>query len=120
MNIELLGLYPVRKDVHLIECVIKGTPDETVRMGDFIQPLPGVKPSSWQVAYDEHLLNRSGTDGFNIHEPQGIRIEMDLRMAFFMHYLDLGRPLCSPVGELPLPGETPMPERLKFMKYKPD
>jgi hypothetical protein len=118
MTIEFLGLYPVQKNVHLIECMVRGTPDEVVRIGDFTQPLPGVKRSSWQVAYDEYLLNRSGTDGFDIFEPQGIRIEMDLRMAFFMHFLDLRLPILSPVGELRLPSETPMPERLKFLKYQ--
>jgi len=87
-------------------------------MGDVTQPRAGVDRSSWQVAYDEHLLNRSGSDGFAIFEPEGIRIEMDLRMAFFMHHLDLRRPLATPAGELRLPDESPKPERLKFLKYR--
>ena len=78
-----------------------------------------MKRSSWQLAYNEYLLNRSGTDGFSIHEPNGIHIEMDLRMSFYMHYLDLRLPLSTPAGELPLPSETPRPERLKFLKYVP-
>ena len=121
MTIELLGLYPIEKDVHLIECLIRGTPDEVVHMGDFTQPRRGIKRSSWQVAYDQYLLNRSGTDGSSIHEPQGIRIEMDLRMTFFMHFLDISLPISTPVGELRLPSETRRPERLHFLKYeRPD
>jgi len=119
MTIELLGVYLVQKDVHLIEVMIKGAPDEVVHMRDFTQPRRGVRESGWQVAYDQYLLNRSGTDGFSIHEPQGIPIEMDLRMTFYMHYLDLRLPISTPNGKLPLPTETPIPERLKFLKYAP-
>ena len=119
MTVELLGLYPVQRDVHLLEIVIRGTPNEVVQMQEFAQPKPGVKKSSWQVAYDEYLLNRSGTDGLSIFEPQGIRIEMDLRMTFFLHYLDLRLPISTPVGPMQLPSETPRPERLQFIKYAP-
>ena len=51
-------------------------------------------------------------------DSKGIRIEMDLRMAFFMHNLDLRLPLATPAGDLRLPDETPKPERLKFLKYE--
>lgn len=119
MTIELLGLYPIQKDVHLIEIMVRGKPGEAVQMEEFTQPKRGVRKSSWQVSYDEHLVNRGGTDGFRIHEPQGIRIEMDLRMTFYMHYLDVSLPLLTPIGEMRLPSETPLPQRLKFLKYEP-
>jgi len=118
MTIKLLGLYPIQKNIHLIECLIKGMPDEVVRVGEFTQPRAGVDRSGWQVAYDEHLLNRSGSDGFTIFAPKGIQIETDLRVAFFMHHLELRLPLATPGGELRLPDETPKPERLGFLKYR--
>ena len=121
MTIDIIGLYPVRRDVHLIECWIKGNPDERVLFDEFAQSQPGVNASGWQVAYDEHLLNPSGTDGMDIYDSQGIAIEMDLRFAFFMHYLDVARPILSPIGLLTLPAETPRPDRLSFMEYhEPD
>ena len=41
-----------------------------------------------------------------------------LRLAFFMHHLDLERPLSTPFGEVPLRSPNDLPERLRDIEYE--
>lgn len=65
------------------------------------QPIEGQPSDNWQVPYDEHPIGDEGT-----------------RWAFFLHYLDLKRPLRTPVGDHDLPEPTPMPAHLKQIEYE--
>jgi hypothetical protein len=56
--------------------------------------------SNWQVAYDEQPLDDKRS-----------------RWAFFFHYLDLSKPLLTPMGPLELPTPTPLPEHLQQIAY---
>jgi hypothetical protein len=42
-----------------------------------------------------------------------------IRLALFLHYLSPTEPLRTPAGPVALPPVTPMPRRLRFMKYEP-
>lgn len=66
------------------------------------QPLPGVARRNWQVPYEEELID-----------------SVPGRWAFFVHFVDSGRPLLTPVGERVLPSITPTPEYLVKKKYYP-
>jgi hypothetical protein len=65
------------------------------------QEIPHQPKENWQVAYNEEPLDESGR-----------------RWAFFFHYLDLKKPLLTPVGEVPLPELTNLPNHLKRIKYE--
>ena len=69
--------------------------------GEITQEIPGEPRDSWQVVYDEQPLDPGQT-----------------RWAFFFHFLDLGRPLLTPTGPLPLPSATPMPAHLRGITYE--
>ncbi len=42
----------------------------------------------------------------------------DMRIAFFFHFLDLGRPLATPFGDVLLPAPAHRPSRLKWLEYE--
>jgi hypothetical protein len=69
--------------------------------GEFTQPIPGEPRSSWQVPYDERSIAK--TSG---------------HWAFFLHFVDVARPLSTPLGERPLPRPTPIPSHLVSIKYE--
>lgn len=76
--------------------------DADVDWFQLVQPDPDLDPSSWQVPYDEELVDPA----------RG-------RWAFFLHYVDSDRPLNTPVGERALPSVTPLPAYLAHKKYDP-
>jgi hypothetical protein len=84
----------------LIEVEIDGQ-NERFDWGSVTQGDPGQPRANWQVAYDETPLNDEGS-----------------RWAFFFHQLSISRPLLTPAGPLDLPAPTPMPDRLKHVKYE--
>ena len=59
---------------------------------------------------------RGRSGDFADFEP--IEYSGSLRVAFFFHYLDLSRPLETPLGDVALPDPSPAPERLSFMEYE--
>ena len=83
------------------------------------QPRQDRAEPDWQVAYDETLL-----------DPMGEAVLADIfvttvenwpspaRVSFFFHELDVGRPLTTPFGEVPLPTPTPRPDRLSMLTYE--
>jgi hypothetical protein len=119
MKVTVIGVYPVAgapEPCHLIELEVEGVGEFAV--GSITQPAPTQPEANWQVPYDEYCLAPDGHSG----EPLGFA-PMDLRghvrLAFYFHYLSPSEPLRTPVGLVTLPPVTPMPDRLKFMKYDP-
>ncbi len=58
---------------------------------------------NWQAPYEEQVLSEA--DGRT-------------RVVFFLHYLDLTKPLLTPAGALTLPAPKKMPPRLKDILYE--
>ena len=95
---RVIGIHPITADepVHLVELEVDA---DDFDFGEVTQETPGQPHSNWQVAYDERELGAN-------------------RFAFFFHYLDLSRPLLTPIGPLPLPPESPVPEHLQDIEYE--
>jgi hypothetical protein len=122
-RIEIVGVHPVDavEPCHLVEMIIRGCKGKFDISG-FTQEAPGRPMSNWQVAYMECLLNADGTaiiaDDYEMqHRPE--LWQGDVWLAFFIHYLDLNRPLRTPFGEVTLPRSTPRPRRLDMIPYEP-
>ena len=99
---RVIGVHSIaaREPVHLIELEVDPG-DAEVEWGAITQPLDGQDRSYWQVPYDERPVpSASG------------------HWCFFFHYLDDKRPLSTALGDLPLPVETPVPPRLRFVQYE--
>jgi len=75
------------------------------------------QPESDQAPYDEAYLTLDGSSVISkLNQPQGARF----RIAFFLHFFDQHRPLQTPYGEVPIPSEQQMPERLRnLIPYSP-
>jgi len=113
VKLSVVGVHPIpeaAEPCHLIELLIDGS--ESLDIGSITQEVPGQDRADWQVPYDERVLTPEGQEGPPL--PPGNR---GSRVAFFFHYLAKVRPLLTPLGSIPLPQETPLPERLRFMKY---
>lgn len=96
--------------VVLFEVVVEN-PDHGFDVGDFRQL------DSDQVAYDEAFLSSDGeTVVSRLTAP-----ESDfLRIAFYLHYVNLDEPLATSYGELLVPRLEPMPDRLcSMVPYEP-
>lgn len=65
------------------------------------QPIDGQPESNWQVPYGEQIVDQASG-----------------RWAFFLHFVNLNRPLRTPVGEKDLPDPTVCPEELKSIVYE--
>ncbi len=118
MEIEIIGVYRVdaSEPCYLIECWLRGVRDD-FDFGQITQECPGEPEDNWQVPWNEYRLNDNGTGGDVIVSTESLR--GDVRVAFFIDYLDLGRPLKTPAGELVIPAPTNLPERLSFVRYEP-
>ena len=112
---KILGVYEIKgvPDVHLIEVLIS-VPPSCVDVSSFTQKDDNLPTDSWQVAYDELYLNKEGTRVIGAFGDQDkLSGETETRIVFFMHYLDLSRPLQTPFGDVPLMEPTNMPARLR-------
>jgi hypothetical protein len=121
MKIEIVGVHPVRavEPCHLIELWVRQLNGD-MPMDGFTQEVAGQPHENWQVPYDERVLSLDGTTALDDPFPEPITADgTDVRLAFFFHYLDLRKPLLTPIGPLTLPAETKRPNRLKFIKYEP-
>jgi len=120
---RVVGVYPVKADepCHLVELVIEGS-DTPVCVGDITQEIPGLDRAGWQVPWAERLLDRAGETVLakerELEERPGL-LQGSVRLVFFLHYLDLARPLITPFGALPLPLPSRRPSRLKMVRYQP-
>ncbi|KKK69309.1 hypothetical protein LCGC14_2935330 [marine sediment metagenome] len=122
-HVEVIGVHKIasREPCHLIEVVVRdaGGP---FSLGDFTQEWPGKDPAGWQVAYAAKFLDQEGvriTGNTTLDKGNAELWASPTRIAFFFHYLDLGDPLQSPFGDIHLPPPSPMPERLRVMRYEP-
>lgn len=122
-GVNIVGVYavPGEPGVHLVELLVSGS-DGIFDVSLFTQELSDQPESNWQVAYDEHLLDGSG--GSIIDDAFSDRSNTSLwtgsvRLVFFFHDMDFSKPLKTPFGEIEVPGETPIPERLSAIKYEP-
>ena len=121
-QIEIIGVYPVQADepVHLVELRLRGA-EGLIKVGDITQEVPDQPPDNWQCPYMEQLLSSSGDEVLADDYEMTKRPDLwrgDVRLAFFFHYLDLERPLKTPFGEVQLPAESELPDRLSMMEYE--
>ncbi|MCC5786236.1 MAG: hypothetical protein JJU33_06005 [Phycisphaerales bacterium] len=123
MKVTILGVHPIEADepCDLLEVLIEDAP-RPIDFGHFVQAVPDRPAANWQTAYDERFLT---TDGDAFLDPDKPWSQPDLaacggrfRVAFFMHYLDSDRPILTPAGSLKLPQRTPLPDRLKIVRYE--
>jgi hypothetical protein len=119
MKVEIIGVYPVEapEPCHLIEAWFRNIAGE-LDFGDMMQELPDHPKSNWQVLWDEHILNATGSGGDLAPFPNPINSVGDIRVAFFFHYLDFSKPLLTPAGPIDLPKPQPRPDRLTFIEYE--
>ena len=117
---EVIGVYAVDAPVPcaLVEMRVRRTTTQ-VDLDDVTQAVEGVPESEWQVVWDEHFLDATGSKPLDARHPAVPPSRGDVRVAFFLHYLDDELPLSTPWGNLPLPAVTDRPDRLSFMAYEP-
>ncbi|HWQ92107.1 MAG TPA: hypothetical protein VN673_10575, partial [Clostridia bacterium] len=110
---EVVGVYPVKakEPCHLIELRLEAV-DPAFDFGGFTQPIPGQPQGAWQVPWMEVILDRTGTrivaDTETINSNANL-LRGNLRVAFFMHYLDITRPLVSQSAKSLYPSRAPCP-----------
>lgn len=80
--------------------------------------MPDQPKGNWQVPWDEHFLSSDGSALLDEEAPDKAPDLPSFRVAFFCHYLDLGRPLLVETAAIPLPPPTPRPQRLGFLRYE--
>ncbi|WP_442484077.1 hypothetical protein [Aeoliella sp. SH292] len=119
MKIDIIGVYRVksRQPCHLIELHIsnhRGPLD----VGAFTQEWPDKDRGSWQCPWDERVLDSEGKSDLLGQYPRNIVVDEELRLTFFMHYLNWDFPLITPAGELELPDSCEPPARLSFIQYE--
>jgi hypothetical protein len=101
-------------NLYLVEVLIERF-DSNFDSGTITQELPGAPRDNWQVPYDERFLDADGISERS--SPSGFSA---MRLAFFMHDLDVSRPLETPYGSVALPIPTAMPGRLSSLfRYLP-
>jgi hypothetical protein len=121
-TVEIIGVYPVQAEepCHAIELWARGL-IRPFSFGDFKQKAPDKPERAWQCAWLEHILSTDGTKILAREAEVSSKRELfrgDLRVMFFIHYLDPGRSLITPFGEVDLPRPTPLPERLSIVEYE--
>ncbi len=121
-RVEVVGVYPVKaaEPVHLVELLMRGI-GPGFSFGSISQAIRGAAETRKQVPRREVLLDSRGekvvvrTTELS-HRPE--KLIGDCRVAFFIHYLDLKRPLKSPFGDISLPKPVPRPKRLRAVRYQ--
>ena len=109
---QLIGIYRAENipDVYLIELIMNIHAND-VDVSSFTQRDDSIPKEDWQVAYDEHFLNEDGTKVIGTFIDHSKLAGAKTRVAFFMYFVDIGKPLISQYGETLLSEPTPMPER---------
>src|SRR5262245_56712474 len=118
-SVRVVGVHPIEADqpCHLIELAVCD-PDRDFNVDDLTQVDENVTKGLWQAAYDERFLDAESLQLLplgGLERPD----RNEYRLAFFFHYLDLGKPLESSFGPLSLPQPSPRPEHLAFMIWGP-
>jgi hypothetical protein len=119
MHLSVVGVHriPAAEPVHLIEILVTGC-EASFDVGLITQAVAGLRRENWQVPWDEHFLDTSGSLVLNASHPAALPHIPDFRIAFFFHYLDLDRPLETPIGPLGLAAPSERPTRLAFLQYE--
>jgi hypothetical protein len=86
--------------LYLFEVQLDPPDVEVDWVGGFTQSSTNVPERERQVPYDERVVDQAAG-----------------RWAFFLHDVELEKPLRTPVGSRPLPEPTPMPASLKNVQY---
>lgn len=119
-QVEVIGVYPVKapEPCHLIELVVADAKSD-FDVGKITQAVDGRPRDNWQVPWDEHFLNEKGEALFNSSAPSEVPASSTFRLVFFLHYLNINKPLITPYGPVPLPKPSNKPSRLSFVVYEP-
>jgi hypothetical protein len=88
------------ENLYLIE-VEFDPPDGQVNWSGITQPIPGKLRSEWQVPWDEREIDKAAG-----------------KWAFFLHFVDVNKPLDTPIGPIELPRPTPRPSHLSGCIYE--
>jgi hypothetical protein len=115
----VLGVHPVEEapdPCYLVELRVgPGLP--ALDLTAITQPTSGLPGNGWQAPVDAHLLDPDGASGQPLDPGAARAVPAPARLAFFFHFLQLDRPLLTPIGPLQLPAPTPRPPRLAFLRY---
>jgi hypothetical protein len=120
---EVIAVYSIEgsEPVNLVEMRFRGL-DGAFDLSEITQAVPGEPRSNWQVPYMEHILNSAGDAVLADDSIAAKRSDLwkgEMRMVFFFHYLDLQQPLKTPFGDVRLPAQTALPDRLSMITYEP-
>jgi hypothetical protein len=110
--VEIIGVYPINPDVHLIELKLDNKPSE-INLDDFRQRIPNVPRENWQAAYDEHFLNETGNQVIGDFFKKPLEDKPPTRLIFFLYFVNFEAALKTPFGDIVLPSPAPLPQRLK-------
>jgi len=118
---EVVGVHEVEADepCHLVELRLDGLTGP-LDLAAFTQSAAGLDSSSWQVPWQEALLDSAGETllaGPWLSDADAESWNGNVRLAFFFHYLDLTRDLQTPLGPLRLPAPSISPARLGQLRY---
>ena len=113
-KVRIVGVYAVteKEDAYLIEVLVDAKPSE-FDAGEFGQRNACLPKDRWQVAWDEHYLNDSGSAVIGDYFDKPFDDSESTRVAFYLFEVDFERPLLTPFGPISLPRATPIPERLR-------
>jgi hypothetical protein len=92
--------------------VMVTNPDASFDIGKFVQPDPAQSENFWQVAWNEKFLTPDGETLIDLNRTQKLPDASQYRVVFVIHFWKPNLPLDSSYGELALPAQQPLPERL--------
>jgi hypothetical protein len=102
----------------LIEAIVRNR-DQMFDVGHFTQPKESEEESNWQTAWAEAYLTPDGKS-LAVDRWDDPPDTDELRVAFFMHEWQTGKPIRSSYGIVDCPPEQDMPERLvRLVPYEP-
>lgn len=120
MRLELIGVYDVGEPPWVLVELMLGGVEVLLDVSTFQLADPLLPEDNWQVAYDESVLDPSGThllEQWSGALPQPDLLTGDFRLCFFL-YVDCSRTLSTPTGPVVLPAASPKPDRLAFLEFE--
>jgi len=94
------------RDLYVIEIDVSRC-ESHFDVGELTQSSAGDRNA--QVPHGEVFLRADGVAQIDV---DAVDWTGTVRIAFWLHYVDLDKPLHTPFGDVPLPLSTPLPERL--------
>ena len=114
LPVKLIGVYSVDEnpDISLVELNIAKDVNE-IDFFEFTQEVENEPRLNWQVPFGEVYLDPTGEKviGDEINLPKGI--SGNTRLAFFIYYLDVNKPMLTPFGKIILFEKIEAPNRIK-------